>query len=174
MACTFQVTFQVQPVVAKSFAYFVLGDCEYALKLIWPLHQANTSSPTTSRGFQHQGKADGARSIQPFGERAQNRCSRQHGQPHLCHRRTRIHFITHDSHHWCRRANKSDMRVCTDLGKAGILRKKAIARMNGISTRNKRSTDNIGNVQITFTTRPWPNTNTLICHTHRQRITISF
>ena len=44
--------------------------------------------------------------------------------------------------------------------------------MNGISAGNQRGTDNIRNIQIAFAARARPDTDTFICHTHRQRIAV--
>ena len=62
----FQVTFQVQAIIAKGLAYFVLRGSEDTLELVLPFHQANTTSAPARGSFEHQRKADLMRCLHSF------------------------------------------------------------------------------------------------------------
>ena len=59
-----------------------------------------------------------------------------------------LDLITHQPHMLGARADKGDLMLFEDLGKAGILREKAIARMHGVGASDLASRDDLRNVEI--------------------------
>src|SRR4029077_3043881 len=59
-----------------------------------------------------------------------------------------LDLVTHQPHMLGARADKGDLMLFEDLGKAGILREKAIARMHGVGASDLASRDDLRNVEI--------------------------
>src|SRR5450759_586542 len=96
VASVFQVAFEVQSVVPKGFAHFILRYGKDALKFIWTIHQANTASAAASSCLEHQRKANLFRGLQSLGKGAQDGCAGKQWQPQLGHGCARIDIVNND------------------------------------------------------------------------------
>src|SRR5579859_5769424 len=169
-----QIALEVDAIIAERLAHLILRHCKDALKLVFVLDQTNTAPAATGHRLEHQWEANLPGGLLGLGKGMHDRCARQHRQPGGSHSLASGYFITHKRHHFSGRADKRDIDIVTDFSKAGIFREKAIARMDRLCISNKSGTDNIRDVEITFPARSWPDTNTLICQTDRERVTVGF
>src|SRR6266700_5984637 len=120
MASMPQVAFKVEPIIMKGLAYLVLCSCEDTLEFIWMAHQANTTSAAARSGLEHQREVYFPGGFQPFSKRAKDGRTWEHWQSSLGHGFTGGDFIAHDCHNRGGRADKGDIDVGADFGKAGV------------------------------------------------------
>src|SRR5260370_32073246 len=93
---TLKIAFEIQPIVVKGFAYFILGYSKDTFEIVWTFYQAYTTTTTTGCSLEHQGKTDLFRSLDCFVECAQHGSAGERRKSHLGHCHTRIDLVSHN------------------------------------------------------------------------------
>src|SRR6185312_6463419 len=117
-----------------------------SLKLLWPIDQADTTSPTACDRFEHQWKFKLSDRLASLFKRMQDSRSGQHGQTSFGHCLASRYLVSHNRHCARRWPDKSNLHIRTHLGEAHIFREKTIPRMNGLSLRKNCRTEDIGHI----------------------------
>src|SRR5215472_8780920 len=99
VSCMLQVAFEIQTVIAESFAYLILGRGKNALELVCAFYQSNTSSSSPSSCFKHQRETNFPGSFHTLGQCAQNWSAGEHWQTYIGHRFTSDNLVSHQRHY---------------------------------------------------------------------------
>ncbi len=142
-------------------------------QFLFVAHNAHAAPAAAGRGLEDDRKADLPRPLERFsigGDHAVRAGKDRHAV--LFHGGARFFFFAHQPDDIGRGSDELDVAGLADLGEVGVLRKQAVAGMDGVHVGDFGRADHGGNVQIALRQLRRANANRLIGKAHMQRIPV--
>lgn len=164
---------EVDLVVAEGVGRLGARGDEHLLELLVVVCLAHALTTATSRCLDEHGVADfvGKRACLLDGIDGAIAAGHR-GDAKLLHRRLCRRLVAERIDALGRRADEDDVVIGTGTGEIGVLRKEAIARMDGLRTGDLGGRDDIGDVEVRERGRRRADADALVCHLDSARVTI--
>src|SRR5262249_6540804 len=168
-----KVSLEVDSLSSKRRAGAVAALAEHLLQLAWLTRHAHSDSATAAGGLAEHRKSDSLSLGQRRGgARDDAVASRHHRYPSIADDSPSFAFVLHSGHRFGRRSDEDEARAATGAREVGILRKKAVAGVNGLRSALLCRIEDRLDVEVALLRRRGTNPHRLVRLAHERQLLV--